>query len=62
MTVPSEEWELRLAALWEQLEDEGREREAVSIALGALAPRLPRYQRSLANYARLLVGAEPGPG
>jgi len=29
----------------------GREREAVSVALTALAPHLPRYQRSLANYA-----------
>jgi len=42
------------------LADVGREREAVSVALSALAPHLPRYQRSLANYARLLV--EPGPG
>ncbi|MFC7546752.1 tetratricopeptide repeat protein [Plantactinospora sp. GCM10030261] len=33
----------------------GREREAVSVAVGALAPHLPRYQRSMANYARLLV-------
>jgi hypothetical protein len=41
------------------LTDTGREREAVSLALGALAPHLPRYQRSLANYARLLV--EPYP-
>jgi hypothetical protein len=37
------------------LADVGREREAVSLALEALAPHLPRYQRSLANYARLLV-------
>ena len=37
------------------LADTGREREAVSLALGALAPHLPRYQRSLANYARLLT-------
>jgi hypothetical protein len=29
------------------------EAEAVSLALGALAPHLPRYQRSLGNYARL---------
>ncbi|MGW0615150.1 tetratricopeptide repeat protein [Streptomyces sp. NPDC002788] len=36
----------------------GRDREALSLALGALAPHLPRYQRSMANYARLLV--EPG--
>ncbi|PWW54893.1 tetratricopeptide repeat protein [Actinokineospora spheciospongiae] len=37
------------------LADVGREREAVAVALGALAPLLPRYQRSLANYARALV-------
>lgn len=37
------------------LVDTGREREAVSLALTALAPHLPRYQRSTANYARLLV-------
>lgn len=37
------------------LTDVGREREAVSLAVGALAPHLPRYQRSMANYARLLV-------
>lgn len=40
------------------LVDVGRGREAVAHALTALAPRLPRYQRSVANYARLLV--EPG--
>lgn len=40
----------------------GRDREALSLALGALAPHLPRYQRSMANYARLLVepGEQPG--
>lgn len=37
------------------LVDVAREREAVSVALAALAPHLPRYQRSLANYARLLL-------
>ncbi|MGX1566066.1 tetratricopeptide repeat protein [Streptomyces sp. NPDC055506] len=36
----------------------GRDREALSLALGALAPHLPRYQRSMANYARLLVEPE----
>lgn len=41
------------------LTDVGREREAVSIAVGALAPHLPRYQRSMANYARLLVEPDP---
>lgn len=40
------------------LTDIGREREAVSIAVAALAPHLPRYQRSMANYARLLVEPE----
>ena len=39
------------------LVDTGEEREAVSHALTALAPHLPRYQRSLANYAQAL--AEP---
>jgi hypothetical protein len=42
------------------LTDVGREREAVSIAVGALAAHLPRYQRSMAAYARLLE--EPAPG
>jgi hypothetical protein len=42
----------------------GRATEAVSLALAALAPHLPLYQRSVANYGRLLVepddDAEPG--
>ena len=37
------------------LVDSGREREAVSHALIALARHLPRYQRSTENYARALV-------
>jgi hypothetical protein len=37
------------------LVDTGREREAVSIALTALARHLPRYQRSMANYARMIL-------
>ena len=37
------------------LADLGREREALSIALGALAPHLPRYQRSMGSYARMLL-------
>jgi len=41
------------------LTDVGRAREAVSVAVGALAPHLPRYQRSMANYARLLVEPDP---
>ncbi|MEV7077242.1 tetratricopeptide repeat protein [Streptomyces sp. NPDC093516] len=40
----------------------GRDREGLSLALGALAPHLPRYQRSMANYARLLVEPEAPPG
>jgi hypothetical protein len=40
------------------LVDSGREREAVSHALTALAPHLPRYQRSTADYARALVDDE----
>ncbi|MEU2581846.1 tetratricopeptide repeat protein [Streptomyces avermitilis] len=40
------------------LADLGREREGLSLVLGALAPHLPRYQRSMANYARLLVEPE----
>jgi hypothetical protein len=44
------------------LVDVGREREAVSLALAALAPHLPRYQRSLAGYARVLVAAEHSDG
>jgi tetratricopeptide (TPR) repeat protein len=41
------------------LADTGRDREALSVALGALAPHLPRYQRSLANYAGALVEEQP---
>ncbi|MFJ5259318.1 tetratricopeptide repeat protein [Streptomyces sp. NPDC088387] len=36
----------------------GRDREALALVLGALAPHLPRYQRSMANYARALVDPE----
>jgi hypothetical protein len=38
------------------LTDVGRAPEAVSLALTALAPHLPRYQRSLGAYARDLAG------
>jgi tetratricopeptide (TPR) repeat protein len=41
------------------LTDIGREREAVAIAVEALAAHLPRYQRSMARYARLLVEPDP---
>ena len=37
------------------LVDTGQEREAASLLLAALAKHLPRYQRSAANYARMLV-------
>ncbi|WP_327289520.1 tetratricopeptide repeat protein [Streptomyces sp. NBC_01198] len=37
------------------LADVGRAREGVSVAVAALAPTLPRYQRSMGNYARLLI-------
>jgi hypothetical protein len=43
------------------LADSGREREAVSVAVAALAPHLPRYQRSMANYARLLLEPDDQP-
>lgn len=39
----------------------GRDREGLSVALIALAPHLPRYQRSTVNYARGLVGLDPLP-
>ena len=37
------------------LVDAGRAREGAGIALAALAPHLPRYQRSVGNYARDLT-------
>ncbi|CAM5240234.1 Tetratrico peptide repeat group 5 domain-containing protein OS=Streptomyces alboniger OX=132473 GN=CP975_09790 PE=4 SV=1 [Streptomyces alboniger] len=40
------------------LADLGREREGLALVLGALAPHLPRYQRSMGRYARLLVEPE----
>jgi tetratricopeptide (TPR) repeat protein len=43
------------------LASNGREREAVSVALGALAPHLPRYQRSVTNYARDLSRERESP-
>ncbi|MER6343718.1 tetratricopeptide repeat protein [Streptomyces sp. NPDC001595] len=36
----------------------GRDREGLSLVLGALAAHLPRYRRSMANYARALVEPE----
>lgn len=43
------------------LTDAGREREAVALAVGALARHLPRYNRSMAAYAAALVAPAPGP-
>lgn len=37
----------------------GRDREGLAVALIALAPHLPRYQRSTVNYARGLTGLDP---
>lgn len=37
------------------LADVGRGREAVGHAVGALAKHLPRYQRSMSNYAKSMV-------
>lgn len=36
----------------------GRDREGLSLVIEALAAHLPRYQRSMANYARALVDPE----
>ena len=37
----------------------GRDREGLSVALIALSPHLPRYQRSTVDYARGLIGLDP---
>jgi tetratricopeptide (TPR) repeat protein len=42
------------------LTDVGRAREAVSLLVVALAPHLPRYQRSMANYGRALLADDSG--
>lgn len=41
------------------LVDLGREREAVAVALQALAAYLPRYNRSVARYAQALIDDDP---
>ncbi|GGT85561.1 hypothetical protein GCM10010177_51080 [Actinomadura citrea] len=41
------------------LTDVGREREATGLALGALSRHLPRYNRSLSNYAKALTQDGP---
>nr|WP_255578437.1 tetratricopeptide repeat protein [Deinococcus sp. KSM4-11] len=54
---PSDELDDAVAAfLALTLADLGREREALSLALSALAPHLPRYQRSVGNYGSSLTG------
>lgn len=51
-----------LAFLGLALADTGREREGLSLALTALAGHLPRYQRSVGNYARTLLEGDPDRG
>ncbi|WP_055416593.1 tetratricopeptide repeat protein [Streptomyces pactum] len=59
LSAPSDELDDAVrATLALCLSSTGRDREGLSLVLGALAPHLPRYQRSMAAYARLLV--EPG--
>jgi len=41
------------------LVDEGREQEAVAVALTALSEYLPRYNRSVARYAQQLTATAP---
>ncbi|MFF1547701.1 tetratricopeptide repeat protein [Streptomyces sp. NPDC058291] len=56
LTAPSDELDDAVrATLALCLSNLGRDREGLSLVLGALAPHLPRYQRSMANYARALV-------
>ncbi|GAA1075549.1 tetratricopeptide repeat protein [Nocardiopsis composta] len=43
------------ACLTLMLVDLGRPKEAAGLALGTLAPHLPRYNRSMANYARIIT-------
>jgi hypothetical protein len=59
LDAPSDELDDAVrATLALSLSSLGRDREGLSLVLGALAPHLPRYQRSMANYARLLVDPE----
>lgn len=60
LTAESNELDDAVAAfLALALVDTGRDREALTLALTALSRHLPRYQRSLANYARLLSDHPP---
>lgn len=57
LNAPSDELDQAVRAfLALALVDLGREREAVAVSLTALSTYLPRYNRSLARYARSLVG------
>ena len=47
-----------LAFLALALHDVGAHDEALALALTALAPHLPRYQRSVANYASIIAHPE----
>ncbi|GAA2312784.1 tetratricopeptide repeat protein [Streptomyces kunmingensis] len=59
LTAPSDELDDAVrSCLALCLSSLGRDREGLSLVLEALAPHLPRYQRSMANYARALV--QPG--
>ena len=56
---PSDELDSAVSAfLALALADLGREREALSLSLGALSTYLPRYNQSLARYAKALHPAE----
>lgn len=60
LTAPSDELDDAVrATLALCLSSLGRDREGLALVLGALAPHLPRYQRSMANYARMLVTGPP---
>lgn len=60
---PSDELDGALAAfLALALADVRRKREGLALVLSALAPHLPRYQRSVKNYARELIEAGEAQG
>ncbi|MET8980387.1 tetratricopeptide repeat protein [Streptomyces sp. NPDC004539] len=59
LTGPSDELDDAVrACLALCLSSLGRDREGLSLVLEALAAHLPRYQRSMGNYARALVEPE----
>ena len=55
----AQNWRSAVAILALALADLGREREALGLALVALALHLPRYRRSVTNYALLRVRRGP---